>query len=375
MSATVLDMSMSLDGFIAGSNETRENGLGDGGLRLHEWVFAGADAPGHKTASPGGVNGQVFAELMSTGAVVAGRGTVEPAGYWSGDHHDGVPIFILSRDDPPEEARQWPLITFVDDVATAMAGRGRPPETGTSSSTAPAPRSSRSPPASLTSSSSTSSPSSSARAGGCSRVSRPSRSSSSRPAFLRATAASLTCTTASCGEHRYANSGCARLGTRRRGGCVAPRRPPSGATIMRSRPAPPRRRPPSGCPFRSRSTLAAWIDRASTGQSTDARSAAQSSCGTPRCRHAAGSCAPTRTSPRFTRRSRKPPSVGAAPGGAPRSLQGRGAASDSRADTVSPPLAGARSSRGCREGRPRERIRAAFSTPLPAEAGRASPPL
>jgi dihydrofolate reductase len=120
MSATVLDMSMSLDGFIAGPNETRENGLGDGGTRLHEWVFAGA-APGHGAASPGGVNGQVFGEVMSTGAVVAGRGTVEPAGYWSGDHHDGVPIFILSRGEPPEEARQWPLITFVDDVATAMA--------------------------------------------------------------------------------------------------------------------------------------------------------------------------------------------------------------------------------------------------------------
>ena len=58
---------------------------------------------------------------MSTGAVVAGRGTVEPAGYWTGDHHDGVRIFILSRREPPEEARQWPLITFVDDVATAMA--------------------------------------------------------------------------------------------------------------------------------------------------------------------------------------------------------------------------------------------------------------
>src|SRR5262249_9634973 len=85
------------------------------------WVFAGAPPGGHKTASPGGVNGLVFDELMSTGAVIAGRGTVEPAGYWAGDHHDGVPIFILSRSDPPEEALQWPLITFVDDVATAMA--------------------------------------------------------------------------------------------------------------------------------------------------------------------------------------------------------------------------------------------------------------
>jgi dihydrofolate reductase len=120
MSATVLDMSMSLDGFIAGPNETRENGLGDGGSRLHEWFFAGV-APGHRAASPGGVNGQLFGEVMSSGAVVAGRGTVEPAGYWAGDHHDGVAIFILSRGEPPEEARQWPLITFVGDVATAMA--------------------------------------------------------------------------------------------------------------------------------------------------------------------------------------------------------------------------------------------------------------
>jgi dihydrofolate reductase len=123
MSATVLDMSMSLDGFIAGPNETRDHGLGDGGMRLHEWVFAGAaDAdPAPQIANPGGVNGRVFDELMATGAVVAGRGTVEPAGYWRGDHHDGVPIFILSRGEPPEEVREWPLITFVDDVAAAMA--------------------------------------------------------------------------------------------------------------------------------------------------------------------------------------------------------------------------------------------------------------
>jgi dihydrofolate reductase len=55
---------------------------------------------------------------MATGAVVAGRGTVEPAGYWGGDHHDGVPIFILSRH--PDEMRQWPLVTYVNDVTSAM---------------------------------------------------------------------------------------------------------------------------------------------------------------------------------------------------------------------------------------------------------------
>ena len=108
MSSTVLYMSMSLDGFIAGPNAGPGNGLGDGGLRLHDWSF---------TAEPA-VNGQVHAEFLATGAIVAGRGTAEPAGFWGGDHHDGVPIFILSRSQP--EASQWPLVTYVSDVRTAM---------------------------------------------------------------------------------------------------------------------------------------------------------------------------------------------------------------------------------------------------------------
>ena len=120
MSATVLYMSMSLDGFIAGPNEGPDNGLGDGGERLHEWTLVdeprgGSGIPGR----PSGVNGQVYDEMMSTGAVVAGRGTFEPAGGWGGDHHDGVPIFILTRHDP-DDLRQWQLITYVNDVTSAM---------------------------------------------------------------------------------------------------------------------------------------------------------------------------------------------------------------------------------------------------------------
>jgi dihydrofolate reductase len=121
VSATVLYMSMSLDGFIAGPNEGPGNGLGDGGHRLHEWFSTDADAD-HKGV-PGrlaGVNGQVFDELMATGAVVAGRGTFEPAGGWGGDHHDGVPIFVLSRHAPDSEMGRWPLVTYVSDVRTAM---------------------------------------------------------------------------------------------------------------------------------------------------------------------------------------------------------------------------------------------------------------
>jgi dihydrofolate reductase len=121
VSATVLYMSMSLDGFIAGPNERPDNGLGDGGHRLHEWALESPEA-GHKEISGlGGANGQVVEEFMATGAVVAGRGTFEPAGGWGGDHHDGVPIWVFSRHDPGFDVSQWPLVTYVDDVTAAMS--------------------------------------------------------------------------------------------------------------------------------------------------------------------------------------------------------------------------------------------------------------
>ena len=124
MSATVLYMSMSLDGFIAGLNAGPGNGLGDGGHRLHEWALVDADADRGGPAFAdrlAGVNRRVVDEFMATGAVVAGRGTFEPAGGWGGDHHDGVPIFILSRREPGSEPGQWPLVSYVNDIRTAMS--------------------------------------------------------------------------------------------------------------------------------------------------------------------------------------------------------------------------------------------------------------
>jgi dihydrofolate reductase len=120
VSATVLDMSMSFDGFIAGPNEGPDNGLGDGGHRLHQW--SPDPDPDRKVTSGqlAGVNRQVHDESMATGAVVAGRGTFEPAGGWGGDHHDGVPIWVLSRREPGIDVGQWPLVTYVNDVTTAM---------------------------------------------------------------------------------------------------------------------------------------------------------------------------------------------------------------------------------------------------------------
>ncbi|MEU4604865.1 dihydrofolate reductase family protein [Kribbella sp. NPDC023972] len=108
---TRLYMSMSLDGFIAGPDDEPGQELGRNGGRLFNWL--------DDRMKPG-VNGQIYGEAMETGAVIAGRRTFELAGRWNGDHHDGVPIHILTHhvdenDVPPGTAR------FYTDVDTCVA--------------------------------------------------------------------------------------------------------------------------------------------------------------------------------------------------------------------------------------------------------------
>jgi dihydrofolate reductase len=81
MAKSVLYMSMSLDGFITGPDDGPGNGLGTGGLRLHEWL--GEPVSKHPHFNPRELSGQVFAEVMATGAVVVGRKTCDYAGHWA----------------------------------------------------------------------------------------------------------------------------------------------------------------------------------------------------------------------------------------------------------------------------------------------------
>jgi dihydrofolate reductase len=121
--ATVLYMSMSLDGFITGPHVSPENGLGDGGERLHEWVFPDAGGGDFEAAVARltGVNRQIYDEFMLTGAVISGRATFEPAGGWGGDHHDGVPLYVLSRHSAPDWAAAWPTVRYISDLAQLVA--------------------------------------------------------------------------------------------------------------------------------------------------------------------------------------------------------------------------------------------------------------
>ena len=119
MSSTVLYMSMSLDGFIAGPNETPDNGLGDGGHRLHQWDRRAGERE-TSVGPPGGVNQQIVDEFLSTGAIVAGSGTFEPAGGWGGDHHGGVPMYVVCHHAAPAWAAEWPLVHYVSDLGAAV---------------------------------------------------------------------------------------------------------------------------------------------------------------------------------------------------------------------------------------------------------------
>ena len=123
MSRSVLYMSMSLDGYIAGPNDHPGNPGGDDFMRLHEWYgFASDAAPTAETVDASGIGSQFLEEINETGAVLSGRNTVEQVDYWGGDHHGGVPIFVPSHRPPGPSVAKYPLVTHVTDgIASAMA--------------------------------------------------------------------------------------------------------------------------------------------------------------------------------------------------------------------------------------------------------------
>ena len=117
MSTSVLYMSMSLDGYIAGPNDEVDNPGGDGFMRLHEWFVT----PDGEFFRPSGPDGQLIDEINATGAVLIGRRLAEQIDHWGGDHH-GVPIFVVSHRPPGPSVANYPLVTYVTDgIESAMA--------------------------------------------------------------------------------------------------------------------------------------------------------------------------------------------------------------------------------------------------------------
>ncbi|HEY6777815.1 MAG TPA: dihydrofolate reductase family protein [Thermoleophilaceae bacterium] len=120
MSKVVAGITTSVDGCIAGPNDGPAKGLGDGGERLHYWVFGGpwtyAVEP---KGEPTGDDAAWLAEVSSrVGAVVGGRWTYEAARHWGDKNPWGLPFFIVTH--RPEEEPQGGEFTFVSGVEAAI---------------------------------------------------------------------------------------------------------------------------------------------------------------------------------------------------------------------------------------------------------------
>jgi dihydrofolate reductase len=112
MQKVILDITQSLDGFIAGPNISEAHPLGEGGERLHRWIFD------EKTET----DSTVLATLVETsGAVIVGGTTYTTAidGAWNGVSPFSIPAFVVSRQDPKNSV---PGFTYVKEgVAEALS--------------------------------------------------------------------------------------------------------------------------------------------------------------------------------------------------------------------------------------------------------------
>jgi dihydrofolate reductase len=127
-------ISVSLDGFAAGPQQSFENPLGIGGMGLHEWVFATRSwrAQHGQGGGEDGLDSDVIARATEgIGAVIMGRrmfgggeGPWDPAwrGWWGDEPPFRVPVFVLTHHQrEPLEMEGGTTFTFVTDgIAPAL---------------------------------------------------------------------------------------------------------------------------------------------------------------------------------------------------------------------------------------------------------------
>jgi dihydrofolate reductase len=122
MTKVIAGITTSLDGYITGPHDGPGNGLGDGGERLHYWVFGGPwSYDTGARGEPTGVDKEIFDEAATrVGSVIGGRNTYEAAEAWGGQNPFGAPFFIVTH--RPEEAPVAAAgFTFVNGLDEAIA--------------------------------------------------------------------------------------------------------------------------------------------------------------------------------------------------------------------------------------------------------------
>jgi dihydrofolate reductase len=119
MGNVVFNMTVSLDGYVAGPNDGPENGMGDGGDALFRWYFTGdTEIPisdGNMVLKVSQQSARLLQDAMRNyGAGVWGRRTFDIAHAWRG-HPPGSPAFIVTHNAPQEWVYDGSPFTFVTD--------------------------------------------------------------------------------------------------------------------------------------------------------------------------------------------------------------------------------------------------------------------
>ena len=143
MGVVIVDLSVSLDGFVAGANDGPDNPLGDGGEGLFTWMNASEANRVHPYLAPPDASKLIVEEWMTlSGAIISGRRTFDIAGGWKEGHPVDAPIFVVTH-DPPTEG-EWSPRSPLSRMAwnTRSSWRRRLPATGSSASAGRAWRSS-----------------------------------------------------------------------------------------------------------------------------------------------------------------------------------------------------------------------------------------
>ena len=98
MGKVVGGITMSMDGFVAGPDDRLGAGLGDGGERLHYWVFGGPWRYGEEGGSATGADKRYIEETFeSGGAFLVGRKMHDVVDGWGDNPGFGVPVFVVTH--------------------------------------------------------------------------------------------------------------------------------------------------------------------------------------------------------------------------------------------------------------------------------------
>ena len=120
MTKIVAAITTSVDGYITGPNDGPAKGLGEGGERLHYWVFGAPWSYEHEPkGEPEGEDAAYLNQMTARGgAIVVGRTMYEAAGHWGEKNPFGMPVFVVTH--RPEEEPASGEFHFVGDFREAI---------------------------------------------------------------------------------------------------------------------------------------------------------------------------------------------------------------------------------------------------------------